>query len=555
MITTYINRLQEFDKLCSNLELIKFKAYKYFPLTTSNNFKQELFVKFKRLKLQYQHLETKKKKLSQIIITELLSSKNSLSSTDLSKLIDYQTQISTIINSHHPTNPKNIMELINLISETNITKLKILNNKSLSLMFNNYLVYFEISKKNYIKKELFDNREFRFDLMEFSYEGEYFNESEKNLYIKYLVYKHSKKLVTNITINNVRHVDSRATNNGLSTICYFLNIDNINECFIVYKGTEGEMNSQITSFNKRLDSYITESFNDWKYNINSMLLGLSDTNDQLAVARKFTKDIINNLTNRKNINIYGLGHSLGGHLVQTLQVLDNPFDFGYTLNSAPINLKQIYSLDPQLHDSITWEELFNLTYYNTQNLDTDLKIRSLLKHSYTEIKNEWFQKDLTRIYFAFPYTIYVGSTNFLDTSQWYYPFESNITGYLKDEDIKVYQDFFAGIIASTKNSKNGIFITISILNFISSQIITLYKNINSKKTRRVFIDFANYFYASKIFNKKPHLSDFENVPKKIPYWISFRKLKSEIPFLRSINMEMINTVIFFHTIAGSRFLK
>lgn len=555
MLNTYIKKLKEFEKLCTSIEIINFKAHKYFPLTTTDTAKQELLVKFKRLRLQYQYLEIKKKKLSQTIITELLSSKNVLNSTDFDKLFKYQTQSLNIINADNDPTPKDIVDLIKIIANENLVQLKALNRKSLSLLLNNYPIYFDFSKTSYIKKQLFDNREFRFDLMEFNYEGQYFSPSEKEKYIKYLVYKYTGNLANNVTITDVRNTDQRAISNGLSAVSYLLNINSINECFIVYKGTEGEMSPLISSFNKRLDNYITESYNDWKYNINSMLLGITTANDQLSVARDFTKKILLDLT-RKTATVYGLGHSLGGHLVQTLQVLDNPFDYGYTLNSAPVHLKQIYSIKPELHTEDTWQQLFNLTYYNTQNLDTDLKIRSLLKHSYTEIKNEWFQKDLTRIYYAFPYTIYIGGTKFLNTSQWFYPFISNISSYLKDEDIAIYQDFFAGIVTSAENSRNSMLIAINIFNYISNRILTLYRNINNTKTQRVFTDFANYLYESKIFKERPRIKDFEKDTSKIlPLRrnTSWKKMKSEFPFLRSINLEMLGTVVFFHTVSGSRY--
>ncbi|MGR3741815.1 DUF6792 domain-containing protein [Companilactobacillus sp. DQM5] len=552
MDTNLITNLSMLEQVFLDLDKLNFKAHTYIPLTLDQNKTQELLVKNKRLLLRLNYLKIKKRKIINSIIFSLQNDYLIFKVKRL-KYLDKQTDIinSKKITRHRKIN--NLKDVLNKIQNEKISESLILIRQCLAFLFeSNNLHNYQIEYKD----DLFNSKDFKINLMELNYLSTLFSVSELNSYVKFLIFKYSGKIAKNLEFFDAREVLIGSEEVGFSAFAYKFNINDNSYCYISYKGTEGSLeNSKIKSFTKRFDNYINEGYRDWAYNIDAILLGDTSHDYQLNFARNFTKKIIKELN--PNTIIYGLGHSLGGHFVQTIQLLDNLFDQGYTLNSAPIQLRQIKHYKPDLFDESTWEKLFSLTYYNTQDIETDLLIRTYLKKDFSEITNEWFRNDLTRIYFGFPHTFYMGSSNYLNTTNWYYPFKSNIVSYLKEDDIQLYIDFFGGLIEHLRKSKNvrGTQIMFSILTYSFQIVKELYGVIKTDKAKNIFKDFSTYLYESKIFKDSPAVVQANFKKELSKPMTAIRVLKGEWPFLSSINNDMIDTVVYFHTIDGAKHFK
>lgn len=553
--TEFVTDLTQLEKILNDLDRLKFRAHTYIPLTFDSKSVKELLVKNKRLSFRYEQLKIKKTRL----INKLLSFKINndyiiFTLKRLKELDDHSLNID--VNHHNRQRKINNLKILmsNLINE-NIAETLILINQ-----INAYLLQQNITVQKKVEQtDLSDSKDFKIALMELNYLSVFFSVEEIKSYVTYLIYKYSGNKATDINFYDARILLPESSLNGFSAFAYSFKISDKLQCYISYKGTEGSMEDpRIKSFTKRFDNYVNESFQDWAYNIDSMLVGNTDHDEQLTFARNFTQIVIRRVNDENPNNIiYGLGHSLGGHFVQTIQLLDSPFTYGYTLNSAPLQLKQIEHYQPHLFDRQTWNKLYALTKYNTQDLESALFIHNLMPRDFNEITNEWFRNDLTRIYFGFPGTFYIGTSNYLNTTNWYYPFKSNIAGYLKEDDIEIYINFFSGLISYLRGIKSsrGSRIMGRILLYTFQVLRELYSSIKTSKAKSVFKDFASYLYDAKIFKDSPAVVQ-DNFKKDLSKpMTTFRVFQGEWPFLRSINTDMMETVIYFHTIEGAKFFK
>ncbi|WP_243292755.1 DUF6792 domain-containing protein [Bacillus sp. FJAT-47783] len=91
---------------------------------------------------------------------------------------------------------------------------------------------------------------------------------------------------------------------------------------------------------------------DWVYNTFGIFTGQNKT--QYEAAKKFDRIVTKIITNdvaklnpKKNISLkkYGYGHSLGGNLIQTLELTTGVFEKVYVINDAPPNFYQLAYID------------------------------------------------------------------------------------------------------------------------------------------------------------------------------------------------------------------
>src|SRR5699024_8220423 len=126
---------------------------------------------------------------------------------------------------------------------------------------------------------------------------------------------------------------------GFSATAFQVAIDGVKELYIAFRGNEGGDDNTIKSRRKSFGATIIETYKDREYNVNAILIGSNKNLSQLKTARQFVQYVKSR--SLSDTMVYGSGHSLGGHFVQTLQLMDDSFDAGFTLNSAPVNLKLI----------------------------------------------------------------------------------------------------------------------------------------------------------------------------------------------------------------------
>jgi len=251
--------------------------------------------------------------------------------------------------------------------------------------------------------------------------------------------------------------------------------------------------------------------------------------------------------------IYGIGHSLGGHFVQTLQLMDDCFDAGYTLNSAPVNLKLIQHVKPTLFTDNVWEKLFNLTddsdgtKFITPALNQQIK--KLLPRDYPEIINESFEQDMTQVFYELPFTIWVGQKWEYNLSNWKYPFKNHPRAYLSSGEIHAYQRFFEELFANLSESDNGGQVFKNSVGFIGARTKILRDTIKETKTAKYFYDYSNYLYQSGLFADPPQKVSQKFIEQKNSL---FRGSLREWPFLKTINPDMLSLATYFHVIDGAK---
>lgn len=369
--------------------------------------------------------------------------------------------------------------------------------------------------------------------------------------MKFLIYSLIHRMPDYVRSYDVRDIIPEAAECGFSSIAYEIVIDGVKECFVTFKGTEANSDPTIKSRSKRFEKTVLENYNDWDYNVNSILIGSTKEDRQLVVARDFIRYLNSHIASKSLV--YGLGHSLGGHFVQTLQLMDNSFDAGYTLNSAPINLKLIQNVKPELFSDNTWERLMELTddtdgtKFITPALNDEIK--KLLPRSYSEIINEYFGQDMMQVFYELPFTIWIGQKWDYNLSNWKYPFKNHPRAYLSSGEIHAYQKFFEELFAYLSSSDNSRQVVRNALSFIGARTKILRSTIDEQKTAKYFFDYSNYLYQSGLFTDQPQMVSKKFIEQNNSL---FRGSLREWPFLRSLNPDMLSLATYFHVIDGAK---
>lgn len=558
--TVIISTLFRLAKVFDDMGKLLFKAHLDVPLTFDSAQSQTLLRHNNRLAFRYRQLKISKTKLlNQLLATVgsdpyLWTKLKQLQALDAASLA---VQSKPQFNRQRKIN--RLKQLIIDLQNEKINESTVLTKQALAYLY--HIAPDKVaatSKSGPVLTDPFVSRAFKIDMMALNYLDQYFNVQELQYYVQYLVFMHAHQAAEAVIHYDARKVLPNAKQTGFSAVAYYITINHQSYTYISYKGTEGTMDDpRIKSFTQRLDNYVRESYQDWKYNIDAMLIGNTENDEQLQLARRFTRYVVRRV---RKINpatvIYGLGHSLGGHFVQTVQLLDEPFDGGYTLNAAPVQLKQIKHYRPDLLSASKWQQLFVLTKHNnTQDPAVAMQVHALLGHEYATIENEWFVKDLTRIYFGFPYTFYIGTARYLNVKNWQYPFVVDVAPYLQKDEIQAYNQFWGNLIRHLKRveTKNGSLMLASLMTYGLQTLREVYAAIKTEQAQKIFAAYARYLYDAHIFKDTPVQvqANFERELSRPR--TALRVLQSEWPFLKSVNNDMVEAVIFFHTIEGAQY--
>ncbi len=555
--------LQTAEKLAQiydRFDLLNFRAHKVIPLTFNKNDSKQLLPQNKRLYFSYRYLDKEKTRLTNLVLNQTIDVKDKLfheNTTLHPELIEKALKLKNIDDAHKDNSlsmPRRnrkinkLKQLIALIDDEHLSLSRGYLTQILILIHQNYPELSKQRKAPYRKRELLDNLDFRTDLMQFDYDRYLFEDFQAENFLKFLVYQTIQRVPTFVKSYDAREIVPDAAECGFSGIAYELEIDGIRECYVTFKGTEADIDYTERSRSKRMEKYILEGYKDWDYNVNGILIGIHEENDQIDVAQKYLDYIRDNI--QDDCKLYGLGHSLGGHFVMTLQLLDDCFDAGYTMNSAPVQLKQIKLIKPDLLSEENWKRIMSLTEDKTITPELNHEIKKLLPRDYSEIINQSFALDFTQVFYELPYTIWVGQKWEYNFSEWKYPFQIHPRQYLSLDEIEAYQNFFAELFAYSKDSSTGAQIMRKSINFAVDRFRLLRNDINKPETTQYFYDYARYLYDSGVFDDPPKVVT-ENLEKDLQnsVWKSSRR---EWPFLRSMNRDMFDLVIYFHIISGSK---
>ncbi|WP_368505303.1 DUF6792 domain-containing protein [Alkalihalophilus sp. As8PL] len=110
-----------------------------------------------------------------------------------------------------------------------------------------------------------------------------------------------------------------------SAIHFYNKEDNINEVYYIFRGTA--------------------KFEDIYYNATG--IATASNTEQIDDAELFFDSVQNYLPSKEELELYGDGHSLGGHLITSLALKKQEFSDVRGLNDAPINVYQMASYDEE----------------------------------------------------------------------------------------------------------------------------------------------------------------------------------------------------------------
>jgi hypothetical protein len=353
-----LNNLNRLNHVYDQLDLLNFRAHKNFPLTFNKEDSKKLLPQNKRLYFSYSYLNKEKKRLTNLVLNQVIDLRVPQfikDSTIHPQLIDKALRLKNLDQTHQNNNFElpsrnrkinKLKQLIAMIEDEHINPCRGYLNQIYVILLLNNLMPLDIRHEPYQAGELLHNADFRTKLLQFDYDRYLYQEFRPENYLKFLIYSLIHRLPTYIRSYDVRDIIPEAAECGFSSIAYEIVIDGVKECYITFKGTEANVDKSIKSRSKRFENSVLENYKDWNYNVNSILIGSTKDDRQLLVAREFIRYLNSQIASQSLV--YGIGHSLGGHFVQTLQLMDYCFDAGYTLNSAPINLNLVKNVKPEL---------------------------------------------------------------------------------------------------------------------------------------------------------------------------------------------------------------
>ncbi|TGD22030.1 hypothetical protein EGT49_09935 [Companilactobacillus suantsaicola] len=558
-----LSTLNRLNQVYDQLDLLNFRAHTNLPLTFNKEDSKELLPKNKRLNFSYSYLNKEKTRLTNLLLNQVIDFRAPEFEYDKMihpQMIDKALKLKNIDQNHtkqHLTRPSRnrkinkLKQLIEKIEDENLNLCHGYLNQIYVILLIHQLLPLEIRKAPYQAGELLQDNDFRTKLLQFDYDRYLYQEFKPENYLRFLIYNHIHRMPDYIRSFDARDLFPEAAECGFSGIAYEISIDNVKECYVTFKGTEVNVDYTETSRSKRFEKAILETYKDWDYNVNAILIGNDKSLDQLYVAQDFMRFIETKIA--PDSLIYGIGHSLGGHFVQTLQLMDNYFDAGYTLNSAPLNLKLVQRVKPTLFSEDVWKKLFTLTddKDDMKTLTPELRrqINHLLPHDYSEIINESFEQDMTQVFYELPFTIWIGQKWEYNLSNWKYPVEKHPRAYLNSSEIHAYQNFFEQLFAYLSSSGSSTQVVRNTLSFVRLRTKLLRENINDPLTAKTFYDFANYLYQSGGFKDQPQKVSQEFIEQNNSV---IRGSLREWPFLKSINTDMFKLATYFHVIDGAK---
>ncbi|GIO23941.1 DUF6792 domain-containing protein [Oceanobacillus sp. J11TS1] len=161
------------------------------------------------------------------------------------------------------------------------------------------------------------------------------------------------------------YVNESEANGFNGTIIHFYDKNReINEAYTIARGSEG---MELTEGNWRLD--------DWAYNTMGILTGQDAKQYEALISfdKQVTDEILTNTKqDDQELVKFGLGHSLGGNLITTVELLTDRFKDVYTTNHAPPTPHQLAEISAEFREDLAIE--FNIDPYDDLAIyDIDLE--------------------------------------------------------------------------------------------------------------------------------------------------------------------------------------
>ena len=179
--------------------------------------------------------------------------------------------------------------------------------------------------------------------------------------IKRIIKDVTGEVFENIEVFNSGLSIPEITKNGFQATAIY--IPELNELLVIYRGSE------------------SEDISDWFYNYTGIVSG--ENTSQIDSACHFNKFLKKKIVNFDTCYKVAAGHSLGGHLAITVELLKKIYQRVYTFNTALPQLKQLRKYDKKFNKKL--EEYF---------LEKDLEETNKLQ----EFTSNYYAKNAHHIY-------------------------------------------------------------------------------------------------------------------------------------------------------------
>lgn len=147
----------------------------------------------------------------------------------------------------------------------------------------------------------------------------------------------------------------KITKNGFQATAIY--IPQLNELLVIYRGSE------------------SEDISDWFYNYTGIVSG--ENTSQLDSACQFTKFLKRKIINFDSCYKVAAGHSLGGHLAITVELLKQTYQRVYTFNTALPQLKQLRKYDKKFNKKLQ-------EYFLEKDLEETNKLQDFTTNYYAK---------------------------------------------------------------------------------------------------------------------------------------------------------------------------
>ncbi|KRM72418.1 DUF6792 domain-containing protein [Lacticaseibacillus brantae] len=418
--------------------------------------------------------------------------------------------------------------------ETNITAQHLAGLRSLVIRLEMALLAGQPPEtKPYTAGSLYHDRQFLVNLMQYDAYPHDYPQVDAPTFLTWLAYRRTGVLIDSAVVYNLRTEISEAAPTGLSGGAYCLKVGEQVEGYLVYRGAE--RTGQAGEW--------AETALDWQYMLKSILLAQDNREDQLPYARRFAQYTLAQLK-QDNVPaaLYGVGHSLGGQLVQAVQLLDHPFTAGLTINTVPVQLRQLRHAAPKRFSTQEWHALAQTNALQSETTMPEMHITNLR-----------FNRDFTDLFYQVPGTICVGRTISYSIPDWHYPFTANLKAFFTETELQSLLDILRyGMVRFDRASTQTQLIN-QVVALVIDTLITFYRTASTKATITLFNHLNRYLYHCGFLTEKPESMHYSSRKHR-----ALRQLLTNVMlqrhYLKHLNKGMFAAVINFHIVNGVKFM-
>ena len=173
--------------------------------------------------------------------------------------------------------------------------------------------------------------------------------------IKRIIKDVTGEVFENIEVYNSGLSIPKITKNGFQATAIY--IPELNELLVIYRGSE------------------SEDISDWFYNYTGIVSG--ENTSQIDSACHFNKFLKRKIVNFDTCYKVAAGHSLGGHLAITVELLKKIYQRVYTFNTALPQLKQLRKYDKKFNKKLS-------EYFLEKDLEETNKLQEFTSNYYAK---------------------------------------------------------------------------------------------------------------------------------------------------------------------------